>query len=80
MVTQRSAESKENRTKAKAMNPALALQAPDPWACRHGTCFAAQPVIMCTPAIYFSAWVWHHALQEDRDRQLSLCLDGQVKD
>lgn len=42
MVTRRSAAS-------DAMNLTLALQGLGPWACRHGTCFASQPGVTCTP-------------------------------
>lgn len=78
MVTQRSAESEESRKEAASVNPALALRALDPWACRHEACFASQPVVTCSPS--YLLFCIMPALQEDRDRQLSLCLDGQVKD
>lgn len=48
MVTQRSAESEESRKEAASVNPALALPALDPWACRHETCFASQPLVTCS--------------------------------
>lgn len=54
MVTRRSAESEESRRRADVMNPALALQALGPCACRHGTCFASQPVVTCTPSYLLS--------------------------
>lgn len=75
MVTRRSAESEESR-RADAMNPTLALQGLGPWACRHGTCFASQPGVTCTPCYLPSCM----GVASCPSGELSLCLDGQIKD
>lgn len=81
MVTQRSASMNgESRKRAGAMNPALTLQT---LILGHvGMSLVLPPSLESHvhTAVYFPAWVWHCALHEDRDRQLSPGLDGQVKD
>lgn len=79
MVTQRSASlNGESRKRAGAMNPALTLQT---LILGHvGMRLVLPPSLESHvhTAVYFPAWVWHRALHEDRDRQLSPGLDGQV--
>lgn len=73
MVIQRSASlNGESKKRAGAMNPALTLQT---LILGHvGMRLVLPPSLesQVLTVVYFPAWVWHRALHEDRDRQLSL--------